>query len=166
MSAIETISLNDETAKIYQFGSFRLEAESRRLWQDNRSVKLTAKNFDVLLFLVGRHGKVVERDELLRNVWRENFVEDGNLTVHIGVLRKLLGDTQSEARFIATRFAARFLTMLSDSKRRLSFKGIPRKNSSDCGKPNGVSVLTFAGLCSSRKAKAGGKRKSPDILRR
>jgi adenylate cyclase len=85
-----------------RFGRFRLEAMSRRLWLGDRPLKLTAKTFEILLFLVQRHGQVVEREELLRNVWRDSFVEDGNLTVHIAALRKLLGDAQRDPQFIAT----------------------------------------------------------------
>jgi TolB-like protein/Tfp pilus assembly protein PilF len=90
------------THKIYQFDCFRLEAEARRLWCDDKPVRLPAKTFDVLLYLVERHGTVVEREELLREIWRDQFVEDGNLTVRITELRKLLGDTLEEAKFIAT----------------------------------------------------------------
>src|SRR5215212_8074261 len=92
----------NSTHKIYQFDSFRLEAEARRLWCGDQPVRLSAKAFDVLLYLVERRGAVVEREELLREVWRDQFVEDGNLTVHITALRKTLGDTLGEARFIAT----------------------------------------------------------------
>ncbi|HEX8736549.1 MAG TPA: winged helix-turn-helix domain-containing protein [Pyrinomonadaceae bacterium] len=92
----------NSTHKIYQFDCFRLEAEARRLWCDDQPLRLSAKAFDVLLYLVERRGAVVEREELLREVWRDQFVEDGNLTVHITALRKTLGDTLGEARFIAT----------------------------------------------------------------
>src|SRR5215213_6258515 len=61
-----TISKMDENSshKIYQFDCFRLEAEVRRLWCDDRNIRLPAKTFDVLLYLVERHGTVVEREEL------------------------------------------------------------------------------------------------------
>ncbi len=92
----------NSTHKIYQFERYRLEAEARRLWYDAAAVRLPAKTYDVLLYLVERHGTVVEREELLREIWRDQFVEDGNLTVRITELRKLLGDTLEEAKFIAT----------------------------------------------------------------
>ncbi|HEY0428292.1 MAG TPA: winged helix-turn-helix domain-containing protein [Pyrinomonadaceae bacterium] len=92
----------NSTHKIYQFDCFRLEAESRRLWCDDKPLRLPSKTFDVLLYLVERHGAVVEREELLREIWRDQFVEDGNLTVRITEIRKMLGDTLGEARFIAT----------------------------------------------------------------
>jgi adenylate cyclase len=92
----------NSTHKIYQFDSFSLEAGTRRLWRGDTPIRLPSKTFDVLLYLVERHGEVVEREELLRELWRDQFVEDGNLTVRIGELRKMLGDTLGEARFIAT----------------------------------------------------------------
>ena len=92
----------NSTHKIYQFDCYRLEVEARRLWCDEKPVKIAAKTFDVLLYLVERHGTVVEREELLREIWRDQFVEDGNLTVRVTELRKLLGDTLEETKFIAT----------------------------------------------------------------
>jgi DNA-binding winged helix-turn-helix (wHTH) protein/Tfp pilus assembly protein PilF len=90
------------THKIYHFDPFRLDAEARHLWRGNKPVRLPSKTFDVLLYLVEQHGRIVERDELLRAIWRDQFVEDGNLTVRITELRKTLGDTFGEAKFIAT----------------------------------------------------------------
>jgi len=90
--------------KIYRFGSFWLDAGTRRLWENSRAVKLAARAFDILLYLVERHGTVVEREELLQKVWHEDFVEDANLTVHIGSLRRALGEEHGEERFIATIF--------------------------------------------------------------
>jgi DNA-binding winged helix-turn-helix (wHTH) protein len=92
----------EDFAEIYEFDSFRLDASTRHLRRGSEPVKLTSKAFDILVYLIRRRGEVVSREELLKNVWGEAYVEDANLTVHIGVLRKTLGDTQSEARFIAT----------------------------------------------------------------
>lgn len=89
-------------SELYEFDSFRLDAAARHLRQNNQPVKLTSKAFDILVYLVRRRGEVVAREELLENVWSDAFVEDANLSVHIAALRKILGDTQSEARFIAT----------------------------------------------------------------
>src|SRR5215213_5746595 len=118
----------NSTHKIYQFDCFRLEVEARRLWCDDKPVRLPAKTFDVLLYLVERHGTVVEREELLHEIWRDQFVEDGNLTVRVTELRKLLGDTLGEAKFIATVsrrgycFVARVRVIEEESEARLSDK--------------------------------------------
>jgi DNA-binding winged helix-turn-helix (wHTH) protein len=90
------------TRRVFRFGTFQLDARSRQLTQNGYPAKLTAKTFDVLLYLVERSGQVVSRDEMLEKIWSDHIVEDGNLSVHISTLRKLLGDTQSRAGFIAT----------------------------------------------------------------
>jgi len=57
-------------------------------------VPLTPKVFDLLLMLVEKHGQVVEKHQLLDEVWPGTFVEEGNLTQNISVLRKALGGKQ------------------------------------------------------------------------
>lgn len=88
--------------RFYQFGNFRLDAEGRRLLRDGREVALTPKAFDVLLELVKLKGRVLERDELMRKVWPDSFVEEGNIKVTIFNLRKAIEDNPSEPRFIQT----------------------------------------------------------------
>lgn len=96
------------TEIVYEFGPFRLDPAERSLRRADKAVALTPKMFDVLLFLVERSGQVVEKEELLRAVWPDTFVEEANLTVNISSLRKALG----EASYIETvqrrgyRFAA------------------------------------------------------------
>jgi len=86
---------------VYAFGPFRLDPASRRLLREGRPVALPPKAFDVLLALVERRGRIVEKDELLRLVWPDVVVEEGNLTQHVFTLRKVLGD-EGGAPFIAT----------------------------------------------------------------
>lgn len=86
----------------FEFGPFRVEVEERRLTRDGQQVVLTAKAFDILLTLIQRSGRTVEKDELIRSVWSDTFVEEGNLNHHISTLRKVLGDSPREQRFIKT----------------------------------------------------------------
>lgn len=74
----------------YEFGPFRLEAAERRLTRDGVAVPLTAKVFDLLLLLVQNAGHLVEKEEIMREVWPNSMVEDNNLTVSMSVLRKTL----------------------------------------------------------------------------
>jgi DNA-binding winged helix-turn-helix (wHTH) protein len=60
------------------------------------------RSFDVLLYLVQHHGEVVDKDELMREVWRNAIVEETSLTRNSSVLRKLLGETPDEHRYIVT----------------------------------------------------------------
>src|ERR1700677_768759 len=85
--------------RVYQFGEFELRVSARVLARDGKPVPLGSKAFEVLTCLVMRAGEVVTKDELLKTVWPESFVEEGNLSQHIFALRKALGD---RARFIVT----------------------------------------------------------------
>jgi TolB-like protein/DNA-binding winged helix-turn-helix (wHTH) protein/Tfp pilus assembly protein PilF len=91
-----------ETKHFYEFGPFRIDSAERVLLQDGRLVHLTGKAFDVLLALVERSGHIVERDELIEKVWPDCFVEEGNLTVTISMLRKVLEASENEDPYIET----------------------------------------------------------------
>jgi DNA-binding winged helix-turn-helix (wHTH) protein len=65
-------------------------------------VPVQPKAFDTLLALVQNSGRVVTKDELMKLIWPDAFVEDSNLTQNIFVLRKTLGETAGEHRFIVT----------------------------------------------------------------
>ncbi len=75
----------------FHFGDFRLLVADRRLLCGPHELPLTARAFAVLLFLVERAGRLVGKDELLQHVWAGVVVEENNLAVQVGVLRKLLG---------------------------------------------------------------------------
>jgi Tol biopolymer transport system component/DNA-binding winged helix-turn-helix (wHTH) protein len=81
-----------DTAEIYEFGPFRLEPAERKLSRNNEPVVLTPKAFDTLLLLVRKSGHLLEKDELIRTLWPDSFVEEGNLSNNIFVLRKALGE--------------------------------------------------------------------------
>ena len=76
---------------VYQFGPFRLDPQRRVLLRDGQPLPLTPKALDTLLVLVRKSGQPVTRDELMKTVWPDSFVEEGNLTQNISVLRKALG---------------------------------------------------------------------------
>lgn len=78
--------------RVYQFGEFELKVSARLLSRSGKPVPLGSKAFEVLTCLVVNAGEVVTKDELLKTVWPESFVEEGNLSQHIFALRKALGD--------------------------------------------------------------------------
>jgi eukaryotic-like serine/threonine-protein kinase len=78
----------------YEFGSFRIDTANRLLLRNGEPVSLKAKAIDTLLLLVERNGEVVEKDELMTHLWPDSFVEEGNLTQNIYMLRKALGEMQ------------------------------------------------------------------------
>src|ERR1700728_5419641 len=87
---------------MYGFGEFTLDPRRRILMRGDSPVSLTPKAFDVLFFLVQNPNRLVSKEELLRAVWGDTFVEDGNLTQYISHLRKALGDNSEDARLIVT----------------------------------------------------------------
>jgi serine/threonine-protein kinase len=88
---------------VYVFGEFQLDVD-RRLLLTNKSnpVALTVKVFDTLLYLVEHRGEVVEKAALLEAVWPNVVVEENNLNQNISVLRRTLGESAGEHRFIVT----------------------------------------------------------------
>ncbi len=85
--------------RLYRFDEFELDPSRRVLSRNESPVALTPKAFDVLSYLVLNPGRVVTKDELLKSVWPDSFVEEGNLAQYISALRKALGD---KSRLIAT----------------------------------------------------------------
>ncbi len=86
----------------YEFGPFRLNVAECLLLRDGEVVPLTPKAFDLLLVLVEYHGRLLGKDELIKAVWSDTFVEEGNLSWYISHLRKALGDGENGQRFIET----------------------------------------------------------------
>ena len=78
--------------EIYEFGPFRLEPAEHKLLRGCEVVALTPKVFDMLVMLVRNNGHLLEKDELIRSLWPDSFVEEGNLSNNIFVLRKALGN--------------------------------------------------------------------------
>jgi DNA-binding winged helix-turn-helix (wHTH) protein/TolB-like protein/Tfp pilus assembly protein PilF len=103
---------NGSASPVYEFGLYRLEVPARRLLRQSEPVALTPKAFDILLALIERRDRVVEKSELMRLVWPDSFVEEANLSQTIFVLRKTLGEDVDGRQFIDTvprrgyRFAA------------------------------------------------------------
>ena len=86
----------------YEFGRFRLKTAERVLLREGELVPLTPKVFDILVTLVEHGGQVVAKDDLMKRVWPNTFVEEGNLTQNISLLRKALGETPGGVQFIET----------------------------------------------------------------
>ena len=86
----------------YEFGPFRMNVGQRLLTREGDAISLPPKATDILLLLLQNAGELVEKDDLMREVWPDSFVEEGNLTQNIFTLRRALGDNRSNARFIET----------------------------------------------------------------
>lgn len=92
----------DVDRKVYEFKGFRLDGAQRRLLHHGRPVQLKPKIFDLLLFLVEKRGQLVEKDELMREIWPNTIVEENNITVSISILRKVLGEDRVGRQFVET----------------------------------------------------------------
>ena len=77
--------------RFYVFGIFRIDVTERVLFNEKDAVPLTPKAFDLLLFLVENSGHVLDKEELMKQVWPDSFVEENNLAQNISTLRKVLG---------------------------------------------------------------------------
>ncbi|GEM_PF-5342055 len=89
--------------KIYKLGDFRVDPMRRKLVNaEGEVVYLTPKTFDLLLMLIESGGRIVTKDELMSTVWNDAFVEEANLVQTISMLRKALGETRGDNRFIVT----------------------------------------------------------------
>jgi DNA-binding winged helix-turn-helix (wHTH) protein/pimeloyl-ACP methyl ester carboxylesterase len=101
-----------QARRFYAFGAFRLDASERVLLGERGVVPLTPKAFDTLLVLVENSGHVIGKEELMRRVWPDSFVEENNLAQNISMLRKALGEDGGGQKYIETvpkrgyRFAA------------------------------------------------------------
>ena len=89
------------TSNLYEFDEFRLDPQSRVLRRGGTAVALTPKAFDVLLLLIQNAGRIVTKDELMKAVWPDSFVEESNLTQTIFMVRKALDETAGR-RYILT----------------------------------------------------------------
>ncbi len=94
--------MSGQINQIYEFGDFQLDPRERLLLRRGKPVSLTPKAFETLLALVQRSGHVLEKDELLKQVWPDTVVEEVNLARNIWTLRKALGEGNGEHRYIET----------------------------------------------------------------
>ena len=96
------MSLAQAEFTAYRFENFYLDASNRRLLRDGDPVALNSKYFDVLLLLVSRCGRLVEKPTIFEEIWSGVFVTDAALTQCIKDIRKQLGDDAANPRFIKT----------------------------------------------------------------
>ena len=99
---MERAERSQRTLPRYQFGPFVIDLGERVLRRDGHPVSLTPKAFDLLAALLERPGQLISKDELLEMVWPGTFVEESNLAYNVFALRKALGDTAENSRFIET----------------------------------------------------------------
>src|SRR5262252_1318673 len=109
-----------------RFHSFRLDSANHCLWRENERISIPPKAFDVLRYLVEHPGRLVSQDEILEAVWPDTFVNPEVIKKYILGIRKVLGDSHEEPRFIETipRRGYQFVAPVSDEHTTQSEKEI------------------------------------------
>jgi TolB-like protein/DNA-binding winged helix-turn-helix (wHTH) protein/tetratricopeptide (TPR) repeat protein len=108
----------DEQPRMYCFQGFALDPRARLLrGPGGEDVALTPKAFDTLLYLIEQRDRVVGKDELLSIVWRGRVVEENNLTQAVSAIRRTLGASAGDHRFLVTvpGHGYRFVATMDDS---------------------------------------------------
>jgi TolB-like protein/Tfp pilus assembly protein PilF len=146
--------MQKQIKRIYEFGAFRLDTGERLLLRDGEPVPLTPKVFDTLVVLLQKSGHMVGKDELMKEVWADSFVEEGNLTQNISVLRKVLGENFDGRAYIETvtrrgyRFIAnvRELGDVADPTTEKQTDALSSKNRGTAAQDNGLNSLAVLPL--------------------
>jgi predicted ATPase/DNA-binding winged helix-turn-helix (wHTH) protein len=93
--------VDDDVQGNLQFGPFELSSRERVLRRDGVVLPLGSRALDLLIYLAGRPGEVISKQELIDHVWPDVTVEEGSIRVHVAAIRKALGDGQFGTRYIA-----------------------------------------------------------------
>src|SRR5277367_2717452 len=93
---------NRKTKELYEFGPFRVNPEKETLLRAGEPISLTPKTFQILLVLVRHSNEVVTKEDLMKTVWPDTFVEEANLSRNIFMLRKALGERPQDHRYVVT----------------------------------------------------------------
>jgi TolB-like protein/DNA-binding winged helix-turn-helix (wHTH) protein/Tfp pilus assembly protein PilF len=88
--------------RLYEFGPWQVDQQKLQLWRHGSAVPLPPKAAEILLVLLARSGETVSKEQLMRSVWPDSYVEESNLTQNIFLLRKALGETAQDSSYIIT----------------------------------------------------------------
>lgn len=132
--------MTPETKQIFEFAEFRVDLSEKTLLKNDVPVRLTPKALDTLAILVTNAGRLLGKDELMREIWQDRFVEEGNLAFNIKVLRKALGDDAANPRFIET-VPRRGYRFIADVRRAASANGSAFATLDDSHEPTTASNL-------------------------
>jgi DNA-binding winged helix-turn-helix (wHTH) protein len=99
---IGTLSCIVSATHLYLFGPFKVDPGKEILSREGVPVPLTPRAFQILLVLLERAPEAVTKDEMMRAVWADTFVEEANLSRNIFLLRKALGESPQDHRYVLT----------------------------------------------------------------
>src|SRR5215469_13717522 len=86
----------------YEFGPFVLDTLQHSLVKEGKPIALTPKTYDTLLLLVENRGRMLFKEELMKALWPDSFVEESNLTQQVSMIRRALGESAGDPRYIVT----------------------------------------------------------------
>ncbi len=137
--------------KIFQFGKFKLNADDQTLSVDEKAIRLTTKEFEILILLIENNGQLLSKDEMMNAIWQETFVEESNLAHYISRLRKILNSDGQEYIKTYSKRGYRFSAALSVSENnsiierriRLQITQKDELTQKKLGEINSLAVLPF-----------------------
>src|SRR5262245_31704020 len=94
--------MNKNSRPLYELDSSRLDTREHVLLRNGQPIPLKPKIFDLLVHLVTNSGHVLMKDELMKQIWPDSYVEEHNLTVNISALRKILATDNEKHFYIET----------------------------------------------------------------
>jgi TolB-like protein/DNA-binding winged helix-turn-helix (wHTH) protein/tetratricopeptide (TPR) repeat protein len=127
--------VSQQTNHAYEFGPFQLVPEERLLRCNGGAVALSPKDMDLLLVLVESRGRLLQKDELMKHLWPESFVEEANLSHHVFMVRKALNDHEDGVIYIETvpKHGYRFVVPVRQVREEEEAATIARRQSSSSG---------------------------------
>jgi DNA-binding winged helix-turn-helix (wHTH) protein/predicted ATPase len=135
--------MHDES--VFHFDTYRLDPRNACVWYGQEALRLTAKAFTVLHYLIQHAGQLVTKEALFQAIWPDTAVSDAALTICIGEIRKALGDSAQAPRFIATvhRRGYRFIAPVR-RERLAGASGLPWADF-DCAPPSVLPAMLMVG---------------------
>ena len=141
--------MEEKQVASYEFGPYRLLLSERLLLRDGKPVPLTPRVFDTLLVFVQNNGRLLTKDELMKLIWGDRFVEEGNLTQNIFILRKTLGESAQDHQYLVTiplqgyRFVAKVKEHRDEDAPSHTAEMSPSKSRAAGARVTSIAVLPF-----------------------
>jgi TolB-like protein/Tfp pilus assembly protein PilF len=151
ISLVEFFRMPEGTTRIYRFGPFLLDVADRSLKRDGAPISLTPKTFDLLVALVEHAGRLVEKDTLLRQVWPDVAVEEGNLTKGVFTLRQVLEGAEG-TQYIETvpKRGYRFTATVTAAHDSTTPTAVPDTRATAAAHEHSIAVMPFSDMSAAR----------------
>src|SRR2546423_5361180 len=104
---------------VYRFDDVLVDGENFRVQKGGETRLLGPRAFDLLVYLIAQRGRVIDKQELFNQIWKETFVTDNALTKAVKEIRRALGDEADAPRYIETvpKRGYRFIAEVSEAAR-------------------------------------------------